>query len=56
MTSAVTKAIQERLDRLQRTRNSSQLLARAQELIRNSGGREEYLDPSSFYDEKGLPL
>lgn len=56
MTSAVTKAIQERIERLQRNRNTAQLLAQAQALIWESGGRQEYVDHASFYDEGGLPL
>ena len=55
MTSAVTRAIQERIERLQRARNSSQILAEARALIQASGGREDYLDHTSFYDADGLP-
>ena len=55
MTAAVTQAIRERIERLQRARNTQQLLARAQDLIERSGGRQEYVDHACFYDEGGLP-
>ena len=55
MTSAVTKAIQERIERLQRARNTTLRLAQAQEIISRSGGRQEYLDHSNLYNEHGLP-
>ncbi|MBN9415555.1 MAG: type II toxin-antitoxin system VapB family antitoxin [Candidatus Eremiobacteraeota bacterium] len=40
MTCAVTKAIQERIDRLQRAEDKGDLLERAQRLIQDSGGRQ----------------
>ena len=55
MTSAVTTAIQERIERLQRARNTTSRLAQAQEIISRSGGREQYADHSHFYNESGLP-
>ena len=55
MTGAVTRAIQERIERLQRARNTELLMAEAQALIQRSGGREDYMDHGDLYDERGLP-
>ena len=56
MTRAVTVAIRERIERLQRQRNVSEILARAQEIIRQSGGAQPYTDHAALlYDERGLP-
>jgi antitoxin VapB len=56
ITKAVTIALRERLDRIQRQRNVSEIMARAQEIIRRSGGAEPYQDHAELlYDEQGLP-
>ncbi len=56
ITKAVTVAIQERIDRVQRQRNVQEILARAQAIIRRSGGAEPYQDHAELlYDEHGLP-
>ena len=56
MTKAVTVAIRERIERLQRQRNVPEILARAQEIIRQSGGAQPYTDHAELlYDERGLP-
>jgi antitoxin VapB len=56
MTRAVTVAIRERITRIQRQRNVDEIMARAQEIIRRSGGAEPYLDHAALlYDEHGLP-
>ncbi len=56
MTKAVTAAIRERIERLQRQRNVPEMLARAQEIIRQSGGAQPYTDHAELlYDERGLP-
>jgi len=55
MTGAVTKAIQERLDRLQKNTDSDHLYERARELIKLSGGYEPYADHGELYGELGLP-
>ena len=56
MTKAVTMAIKERIERVQRQRNIPEILARAQEIIRKSGGAQPYADHADLlYDEHGLP-
>ncbi len=56
MTKAVTVAIRERIARLQRQRNVPEILARAQEIIRKSGGAQSYTDHAELlYDAHGLP-
>ena len=56
MTKAVTAAIRERIERLQRQGNVPEMLARAQEIIRTSGGAQPYTDHAELlYDERGLP-
>lgn len=56
MTQAVTVAIRERIERVQRQRNVPEILARAQEIIRKSGGVRPYTDHAELlYDEHGLP-
>jgi antitoxin VapB len=56
MTKAVTVAIRERITRIQRQRNVDEIMARAQTIIRQSGGAEPYLDHAALlYDEHGLP-
>ena len=56
ITTAVTVALRERLDRVQRQRNVQEIVARAQEIIRRSGGMEPYQDHAELlYDAHGLP-
>ena len=56
MTQAVTVAIRERIERVQRQRNVPEILARAREIIRKSGGAQPYTDHAELlYDEHGLP-
>jgi antitoxin VapB len=56
MTQAVTVAIRERIEQVQRQRNVPEILARAQEIIRKSGGAQPYADHAELlYDEHGLP-
>ena len=56
MTQAVTVAIRERIARVQRQRNVEEIIARAQEIIRQSGGAAPYIDHAALlYDEHGLP-
>jgi antitoxin VapB len=56
MTKAVTVAIRERIERLQHQRHVPEILARAQEIIRKSGGSQPYTDHAELlYDEHGLP-
>lgn len=56
MTKAVTVAIRERIARVQRQRNVDEIMARAQKIIRQSGGAEPYLDHAALlYDEHGSP-
>ena len=56
MTKAVTVAIRERIERVQRQRHVPEILARAQEIIRKSGGAQPYIDHAELlYDEHGLP-
>jgi antitoxin VapB len=56
ITKAVTVALRERLDRIQRQRNVQEIMVRAQEIIRRSGGAEPYQDHAALlYDERGLP-
>ena len=56
ITKAVTVAIRERIDRVQRQRNTQEILARAQVIIQRSGGAEPYQDHAELlYDEHGLP-
>ena len=56
MTKAVTVAIRERIERLQRQRHVPEILARAREIIRKSGGAQPYTDHAALlYDERGLP-
>ena len=56
MTQAVTVAIRERIARVQRQRNVEEIIARAQEIIRQSGGAAPYADHAALlYDEHGLP-
>lgn len=56
MTKAVTVAIRERIERLQHQRHVPEILARAQEIIRESGGAQPYTDHAELlYDEHGLP-
>jgi antitoxin VapB len=56
MTKAVTVAIRERIERLQHQRHVPDILARAQEIIRKSGGSQPYTDHAELlYDELGLP-
>ncbi|MDH3598882.1 MAG: type II toxin-antitoxin system VapB family antitoxin [Candidatus Tectomicrobia bacterium] len=56
MTKAVTEAIRERIERIQRQRNVPEILARAREIIRHSGGAQPYTDHAELlYDEHGLP-
>ena len=56
ITKAVTIAIQERIDRVHRQRNAQEILARAQAIIRQSGGAESCQDHAELlYDEHGLP-
>lgn len=56
VTKAVTVAIRERIERVQRQQNTQEILARAQAIIQQSGGAESYLDHAELlYDEHGLP-
>jgi antitoxin VapB len=56
MTKAVTEAIRERIERVQRQRNVPEILERAREIIRKSGGAQAYADHAELlYDEHGLP-
>ena len=56
MTAAVTVAIRERLERVQRQRNVPVKLARAQDIIRKTGGAEIYVDHAELlYGKQGLP-
>ena len=56
MTQAVTEAIRERIERVQRQRNVAEILERAREIIRKSGGAQPYTDHATWlYDEHGLP-
>ena len=56
MTKAVTVAILERIERVRRQRHVPEILARAQEIIRKSGGAQPYIDHAELlYDEHGLP-
>ena len=56
MTKVVTVAIRERIERLQHQRHVPEILARAQEIIRKSGGAQPYTDHAELlYDEHGLP-
>jgi antitoxin VapB len=56
MTKAVTEAIRERIERVQRQRNVPEILERAREIIRKSGGAQPYTDHAELlYDEHGLP-
>ena len=56
MTKAVTEAIRERIERVQRQRNVPEILERAREIIRKSGGAQPYTDHAELlYDEDGLP-
>lgn len=56
MTKAVTVAILERIERLQRQRNVPEILARARDIIQKSGGAQPYTDHAELlYDEHGLP-
>ena len=56
VTKAVTVAIRERIERVQRQRSTQEILARAQAIIRQSGGAESYQDHAELlYDEHGLP-
>jgi antitoxin VapB len=56
MTKAVTEAIRERIERVQHQRNVPEILERAREIIRKSGGAQPYTDHAELlYDEHGLP-
>jgi antitoxin VapB len=56
MTKAVTVAIIERIERLQRQRHVPEIMARAQDIIRKSGGAQPYADHADLlYNEHGLP-
>lgn len=56
LTRAVIIALQERLARLQQQRHVDDLMARAQEIIRQSGGAAPYDHHATLlYDEHGLP-
>ena len=56
MTKAVTEAIRERIERIQHQRNVPEILKRAREIIRQSGGTQPYIDHAELlYDERGLP-
>jgi len=56
MTQAVTEAIRERIERVQRQRNVAEILERAREIIRKSGGAQPYTEHAELlYDEHGLP-
>jgi antitoxin VapB len=56
MTKAVTEAIRERIERVQRQRNVAEILERAREIIRKSGGAQPYTEHAELlYDEHGLP-
>jgi antitoxin VapB len=56
MTKAVTVAILERIERLQRQRHVPEVLARVQEIVRKSGGAQPYTDHAELlYNEHGLP-
>jgi antitoxin VapB len=55
MTPAVTVAIRERIARVQQ-RHVEEIIARAQDIIRQSGGVAPYIDHAALlYDEHGLP-
>lgn len=56
ITKAVTVAIRERINRVQRQRNTQEILARARAIIQQSGGAESYQDHAELlYDEQGMP-
>jgi antitoxin VapB len=56
MTKAVTEAVRERIERVQRQRNVPEILERAREIIRKSGGARPYTDHAALlYDDHGLP-
>jgi antitoxin VapB len=56
MTQAVTVVIRERIARVQRQRHVGEIIARAQDIIRQAGGVAPYIDHAALlYDEHGLP-
>jgi hypothetical protein len=55
LTGAVIVALRERLARLRQQRQVDDLMARAQEIIRQSGGAAPYDNHAALlYDEQGL--
>jgi antitoxin VapB len=56
LTRAVIVALRERITRLRQQRQVDDLMARAQEIIRQSGGAAPYDNHATLlYDEQGLP-
>ena len=56
LTRAVIVALRERIARLRQQRQVDDLIARAQEIIRQSGGAASYDNHAALlYDEQGLP-
>jgi antitoxin VapB len=56
LTRAVIVALRERIARLRQQRHVDNLIARAQEIIRQSGGAAPYDNHAALlYDEHGLP-
>jgi len=55
MTAAVTAALRERLERVQRSRDVDDTLKRARQLIAEAGGPESYQPLDDLFDENGLP-
>jgi antitoxin VapB len=56
LTRAVIVALRERIARLRQKRHVDDLIARAQEMIRQSGGAASYDNHATLlYDEQGLP-
>ena len=56
LTRAVIVALRERIARLRQQRHIDDLIARVQEIIRQSGGAAPYDNHAALlYDEQGLP-
>ena len=55
MTAAVTAALRERLERVQRSRDVEETLERARLLIAQAGGPESYQAVDDLFDDQGLP-